>query len=323
MLLGSSTQVIGTSHMSRGQVCQDRAMCWTAENGNTGIITLCDGAGSSAKSEFGAENLCDWFPHWANSLPEFWNMGDDELRTMVVAAIQAKLADVANKLGVEFRELASTFLAAVVRISGDEIHFRIIHLGDGVAACVSADGSVIISEPDNGEFANETVFTTSGAAIEQLRITTGVAPRGSGFVLMSDGSSASLFFKPKRALAPAIAEMLGWLNENDSDVVSDALEANTTDLLRLKTDDDCSLALLLDRFSASPFAVDLEHPQNLIESADIDDQRMQLGDTVPLSDTFYGEMESLRIAENADHVAELQEIETDEILSQESTSAGG
>jgi len=318
MLLGSSTQVIGTSHMSRGQVCQDRAMCWTAENGNTGTITLCDGAGSSAKSEFGAENLCDWFPHWANSLPEFWNTGDDELRRMVVAAIQAKLADVANKLGVEFRELASTFLAAVARISDDEIHYRLIHLGDGVAACVSADGSVTISEPDNGEFANETVFTTSAAAIEQLRIKTGVAPRGSGFVLMSDGSSASLFFKPKRALAPAIAEMLGWLNENDPDVVSDALEANTTNLLRLKTDDDCSIALLLDRFSASPFAVDLEHPQNLIESAGFDDQRDQLGDTVPLSDTS-----SFQIAENPDHVAELQEIEPEEILLRESTSAGG
>ena len=236
-------------------------MCWTAENGNAGIITLCDGAGSSAKSEFGAECLCDWFPRWANSLPEFWNTEADELRSMVVAAIHAKLADVANKLGVEFRELASTFLAAVVRISGDEIHFRLIHLGDGVAACVSADGSVTISEPDNGEFANETVFTTSAAAIEHLRIKTGIAPRGSGFVLMSDGSSASLFFKPKRALAPAIAEMLGWLNENEPDVVSDALEANTTNLLRLKTDDDCSIALLLDRFSASPFAVDLEHPQ--------------------------------------------------------------
>jgi hypothetical protein len=76
-------------------------------------------------------------------------------------------------------------------------------------------------------------------------------------------------------------------------------------------------------FSASPFAVDLEHPQNLIDSAGFYDQREQLVSSVPLSNTSYGEMESLKIAKSADHVAKLQEVETEEILSKESTSAGG
>jgi hypothetical protein len=152
-------------------------------------------------------------------------------------------------------------MAVVVRRLPEQLDYRIFHLGDGIIAGIGSDGRVVLSAPDNGEFANETVFTTSSRFSESLRVIAGELPLGSGFVAMSDGSGTSLYLKARQSLAPAVAEMLAWLNENDSQTVSTAIEQNVRELLCSKTGDDCSLGLLLDRDPSRPFAVELSHPQ--------------------------------------------------------------
>lgn len=164
--------------------------------------------------------------------------------------------------GCLLHDLSSTFMAVVVRQLSDSLDYRIFHLGDGVVAGIGSDGRVVLSAPENGEFANETVFTTSSRLAVSLRVAAGELPRGSGFVAMSDGSGTSLYLKSRQALAPAIAEMLAWLNEYDSETVSIAIAQNLRELLCAKTGDDCSLGLLLDRDLSRPFTVELLHPQS-------------------------------------------------------------
>ncbi len=266
MFVGASAQITGTSHGAEGVPCQDRAASWMSEDGNVGIIVLCDGAGSCSSSEIGAELLCNWFPNWVDSRDDWWSLRPKEIPGALVPAIREQLEAEAAARSITFRSLSSTFLAVSARRGGNELTYRILHLGDGVAACISRDGKVVVSEPDNSEFANETVFTTSKSALSSLRVTEGTLPLGSGFVLMSDGGAASLYLKRKTALAPATAEMLRWLNSYDSDIVSAAIMENMKALFRDKTSDDCSIALLLDRCSICPFCVELEHPQTADES---------------------------------------------------------
>lgn len=262
MLIGAFTYVTGRDHESRDQPCQDRVICRTTADGTRSALVLCDGAGSCIRSEIGAQYLCDWFPTWVDEAQvEFWTLLPAELVARVSAEISVRLEALAAESACLPHDLSSTFMAVVVRRLPEQLDYRIFHLGDGIIAGIGSDGRVVLSAPDNGEFANETVFTTCSRFSESLRVIAGELPLGSGFVAMSDGSGTSLYLKARQALAPAVAEMLAWLNENDSQTVSTAIEQNMRELLCSKTGDDCSLGLLLDRDPSRPFAVELSHPQ--------------------------------------------------------------
>jgi Protein phosphatase 2C len=259
MFVGASTHIIGTSHESSGQPCQDRAASWMSEDGGVGIIVLCDGAGSCSCSEIGADLLCEWFPYWVATQANWWTLETKEIPGILIPAMREILESAAVTRSIPLQALSSTFLAAIARREGDHVAYRILHLGDGVAACIGNDGMVVISEPENGEFANETIFSTSNSAISSLRVIEGIVPFGSGFVLMSDGAAESLYLKSQRVLAPAITEMISWLNDHDSETVSQALEINGKELFTQRTGDDCSIALLLDRDPQKKFEVVINH----------------------------------------------------------------
>ena len=261
MLIGAFAYVIGRDHESRGQPCQDRVICRTNIDGSQSSLVLCDGAGSCFRSELGAQDLCNWFPNWVDGETDFWLLPPAELVMRASKEITIRLEALATEVGCTTHDLSSTFMAVVVRQLPESLDYRILHLGDGIVAGIGSDSRVILSAPENGEFANETVFTTSSRFSESLRVLAGQLPRGSGFVAMSDGSGASLYLKARQALAPAIAEMLSWLNGHESQTVSMAIEQNLRELLCAKTGDDCSLGLLLDREPSRPFTVELLHPQ--------------------------------------------------------------
>jgi putative DNA methylase len=261
MFVGASAQITGTSHEALGTPCQDRAVSWSSDDGELGIIVLCDGAGSCSSSEIGAEILCDWFPKWVVSRTDWWSLSSAEIPEVLVPEMRARLEMEAKTRGVTFRSLSSTFLAVTAIREAGWVAYRILHLGDGIAACIGQDAQIVLSEPENAEFANETVFTTSSSAQKSFRVIEGTAQKGSGFVLMSDGSATSLYLKAKKTLAPAVAEVIVWLNDHDEETVSQALESNGKELFTQKTGDDCSIALLLDRDPENRFSVTLEHPQ--------------------------------------------------------------
>ena len=261
MLVGATALVTGASHRRSGTVCQDFADWQSFDSGATAVGILCDGAGSCAHSDLGAEALCRWAPAWlTNNSEKLWQLSDEELGREIITEARIVLGAISEEHAMQVRELASTLLVAWVRKSDEGLDCRIIHLGDGVAACLSLKGDVTVSVPTRGEFANETIFVPSKGARNTVVVTRGVADPGSGFILMSGGTAESLFLKRLQQLAPACAEMLAWLNDHDSDTVSQALELNLENTLSQKSDDDCSVELLLDQDPQARFEVELEHP---------------------------------------------------------------
>lgn len=96
--------------------------------------------------------------------------------------------------------MASTLL--LVAIKDDK--FIIAHIGDGVIGYLKNNEMKIASQPENGEFVNTTVFTTSKDAIMTMKLIKGFLGTIQGFVLMSDGPEARLYSKQENKLADVL-----------------------------------------------------------------------------------------------------------------------
>ena len=263
----------GRSHLDAGVPCQDQVNFVRFPNG-TAIGALADGAGSARLSHYGAEILVEAASEIvAHEFDRIFkatnNLGT--IRLEVVGQLQSVLSEAAaagvdvadsdrERLGLplretdprvacEVRDLASTLVLVAVQ---DE-RFVALHLGDGVLGTevVLPNGRRVgrpLGRPDNGEFANETVFITSRSAAGALRIYRGrlenKARTISGFILMSDGPEASLYQKRTRTLAPACSKLLEACRSLPREVMQEQLEATLRDVIVPRTHDDCSLVLL-------------------------------------------------------------------------------
>lgn len=207
---------------------------------------LADGAGSRARSELGAEAavratlrlLVAQF----EALYEQVSAHPAEACKVILETLLNELQKAAQQHGCEIADLASTLL--FVAHKGDR--FFAGHLGDGVIALVNAIGEVsTLSGPDNGEFANTTVFVTDRSACEKMRLYHGEYSQPPiGYALMSDGTAESLYDKRTQAPAAAIAKLLTWNSELSRVEMHAILGANMEQAFSRKTADDCSLALL-------------------------------------------------------------------------------
>ena len=139
-------------------------------------------------------------------------------------------------------DLASTLLFAAHKGG----RFVAGHIGDGVIAQVDVSGKPrTLSHPENGEYANTTVFVTDPSAERKFRIYQGDADADlAGFVVMSDGCAESLYDKRTGNPAAAISKLLAW-NEKLSRAKTDAILAmNLEKAFSQKSADDCSLGLM-------------------------------------------------------------------------------
>ncbi len=229
----------GSSHLRAGIVCQDK----TATRYDHGVYAyaLADGAGSARLSHFGAEKvteeicllLCRHFEEWYA----------EENSTLVRQAILSHLLEQLNLLSQEHScpvgELASTLLAVAVKGS----RFLLLHIGDGVIGCTKGEGIRVLSAPKNGEFANTTFFVTSPGAIRNMTLAKGDDPEINGFVLMSDGSEASLYDKRNKLLAPILAGQIYRLGITSSAHMLPIVQRSLDQVIAKRTRDDCSLLL--------------------------------------------------------------------------------
>jgi len=103
---------------------------------------------------------------------------------------------------------------------------------------------IIISPPDTGEFANETYFITSVDYQNKFKLYKGEIENIEGFVIMSDGTSNSFLDKTNFVLAPILTDIFDWLKFYSTSKVNKALKKNFKNVIRLKTTDDCSIALM-------------------------------------------------------------------------------
>lgn len=245
------------------------------DNGDV-AIALADGAGSARFSHYGSSLAVRRVPELISKhFDEAF--GDTQRKRLftqrLVSQLQIDLRELA-KLGLdlpdderkkhnkpsrselllvpcELSDLACTALCVVVR--GD--CYVAFHVGDGVlGAEVDRRGSIsleALSVPDNGEFANETCFVTSRRAVESARLLTGRVTTSratiTGFILMSDGSEASLYNKRESCLAPACSKLLSACRAMEKELMHEQLEKTLANVIAKKTSDDCSIAMMASR----------------------------------------------------------------------------
>lgn len=231
---------IGKSHIEDNLVCQDKTFIY--ETPTAISVALADGAGSAKLSHYGAETvtrevcklLCEKFEDFYKSespLP---------VKQAIVSHLLNALQDTANENQCELSDLASTLLAVVI----NDNRFLIIHLGDGVIAYTKGSEIKVATGPKNGEFANTTYFVTSSCAIEMMQLIKGTAININGFVLMSDGSEASLYSKQRNEVAPVLQRLVNRLGMTSSEYLQPIIQASLEDAIAQKTRDDCSLILV-------------------------------------------------------------------------------
>lgn len=237
-------QVRGHGHLRDRTPVQDR----TKYLSRRGVQVLClaDGAGSASHSEFGAQAVVD--EGCAAFLGHFddFAVSDDGagVKVELLERLVLKLASVADRLNLELRDLASTFLC--VAVSGNK--FVGAHIGDGVIGYLKDGELKVISAPDNDEFANQTTFVTSGRAAESMRLFRGSLDGITGFILMSDGTGESLFDSRTRQLAKACSKLITAVGtapggQSKSSKYKKRLRRFVGVTIRNATNDDCSIGI--------------------------------------------------------------------------------
>ncbi|WP_104684839.1 protein phosphatase 2C domain-containing protein [Helicobacter bizzozeronii] len=155
-----------------------------------------------------------------------------------------RLQQVIQNKACDLHDLASTLL--VVAIKDDA--FLLLHLGDGICGVLKGRELKVASHPDNGEFSNETIFTTSKDAALSAKVFKGKLSdkNFTGFVLMSDGAGESFYKNKERTLVTMLQDYMNVARAPGMrDQVQDSLKTLLKTRVKEKTTDDCSVIMLV------------------------------------------------------------------------------
>lgn len=232
--------VQGRGHLSSGTPCQDKTFSIVKEA--CSVCALADGAGSACFSHFGAEavtqKICNYI---AENFDLFINEEKGvSVKKSILKSIGECLESLCDEKSCSVKDLASTLLFVAEKAG----MFIICHIGDGVIGYVKEGEVLVASHPENGEFANTTVFTTSSNAIASMKLIKGTLNQISGFILMSDGAEASFYNKREKVLSPSLARLIKLASVCDVNYMSQKLNIAFENLVKQKTSDDCSIVLM-------------------------------------------------------------------------------
>lgn len=233
------TSIRGRSHIEKNQPCQDKTFSVTSND--TTVIALSDGGGAYQHADIGAEiivqAICEELVTNFNKLYQNEISG---INASIRGLIQKSLTQKAKELGIHHKDLSGTLLF----VATNKNRYLAGHIGDGIIGLLNQEKVQLLSKPDNGEFINLTYFINSDNAKKHLRIYKGNVNNINGFILMSDGSTASLFDKKREILSNACKKFFSWLDQNPQEEVTIALANNIKHFLIRRTTDDCSINLM-------------------------------------------------------------------------------
>lgn len=240
-----SGYIIGRSHVSYDEPCQDRALHF--KNGDLDGIVVSDGAGSCKYSEQGAIAVTNAIATISSNQFTEWYEAENTAELM-----EAYLAEVLHELqqqeeGSALLDFSSTLLAVVVK--GNQ--YLAAHVGDGVICQRINQDISVLSHPENGRYANETYFVTMTPLRHHFRIYKGEMTKPHDFMVMSDGAAISFYLNSKREMELTnTTTLFEHLAENTAEDV----QAEFPDFLKLlqkNTQDDCAVAILVSHGAAS------------------------------------------------------------------------
>lgn len=231
----------GRGHIKSNTPCQDKT--YSMIIGNMRVIALADGAGSERLSQYGAETVTKFICSELSEKFDIYFADNDgaAVKQKLIKGLLKSLNETAKRLDCEMKELASTLLFVAVQNE----QFIIAHIGDGVIGYLKKNELKIASQPENGEFVNTTVFTTSKDAIMTMKLIKGSLGEIQGFVLMSDGTEASLYSKKERKLADVLKKIMQMSTIVPADKVEEQLKQSFENVIINATTDDCSIAMLV------------------------------------------------------------------------------
>ena len=232
----------GRSHIKTQIPCQDKTYSLRTRSGI--VAALADGAGSASLSHFGAEAITKYIcRELAENFDSYYGQSDGiAVKKQLISNITDCLSKKATELSCEIKELASTILA--VAINNDRL--MVVHIGDGVIGYCKNNELKVASEPENGEFTNTTVFTTSKDALMTMRLIKGHLSEISAFILMSDGTEASLYNKQKKHLSESLKKIIILNGILSPEKIQNQLQRSFDTVIRDATTDDCSIVILMD-----------------------------------------------------------------------------
>lgn len=247
-----SASVRGKGHEQTGLPCQDASTVKTSADGKWAALVVSDGAGSAPRSEVGANAVVSAFGDSLISIaaqlesrqPGAW-VTDKIIQEIL--RIREGLREVAKSDDIS--DFHCTLVAALIGPTGG---FS-IHLGDGsifggyapaqVSDAIDLSSQPYVSEPQNGEYANETVFVTERDWVKHLR----VQPIGrmDWIVLGSDGGMALAMVNERYPKGGFVAPVLTSFVQQPSQearnkLIQSALNDPQADRL---TNDDKSLVI--------------------------------------------------------------------------------
>jgi len=252
-VLGAS--VCGTSHQKRSQPCQD---AWAATIRDDGflLVAVADGAGSAARSRDGATCAVEaaiaylanlTFPDLTNQQtcdkeePDLEPTWEPLLREALTTAKTA-VVEQAEAAGLPPRDYASTLILLVASPAG----VAVAQIGDGAAVMMDESGTLMaLTQPQQGEYANQTTFLTSEGAIAQAEISLQPIP-AQGIALFSDGLQRLALQMPEGTPHNGFfSPLFQFINQ---DLELDGANAQLQDFLTSprvsqRTDDDLTLVL--------------------------------------------------------------------------------
>ncbi len=244
-----SASIAGSSHEGDGRPCQDDhrvAVVQTPTEGDILVAAVADGAGSSMLSDQGSRLACEAALEAVTGYlaggGAVSSIGEEQLHRWFDVC-STRLADRAAVLNVPPRQLACTLLLAIV--GSKRACFA--QLGDGAIVANLSGQLEAVFWPQNGEFANTTMFLTNPADRAELmiRVHDGTV---SDIALLSDGLQLlALHYATQQAHAPFFIPMLDHLRNTAPDRASELKppleDFLSSEQIRARTDDDVTLVL--------------------------------------------------------------------------------
>ncbi|WP_169809245.1 PP2C family serine/threonine-protein phosphatase [Actinomadura chibensis] len=173
-----AASVTGAAHRRSAQDCQD---AWASARTRAGLVlAIADGAGSREHAAEGARTAVA--AACAAARP-----GDDPLLAAFASARRAVLG-----LAPDPDPFACTL--AVVVVGATEVAAG--QIGDGIVAVERGGAALGAAAPARGEYANETVFLTSGDALDALAVERFPASEVTGVALSTDGLRSVILDDP-------------------------------------------------------------------------------------------------------------------------------
>ena len=237
--------VQGQSHIKTDVPCQDKTFFYN--EGDVSITALADGAGSAKLSHYGAEHITQYICNDLSVNFELYFNNNDgvAVKRELDSKIKNQISQLAKELKCESKDLSSTLLVAAVKAD----QYILIHIGDGVIGYTKKNEIKIASKPENGEFVNTTVFTTSMDSLVSMKLMKGKLGDVDGFILMSDGSEASLYNKRENTLASVLLRIAHMTEYIPLHKVQVQLTESFESVIRSATTDDCSISIMVNNYN--------------------------------------------------------------------------